>query len=425
VAGKSATLTVLAAGTAPLTDQWLKDGVNVRRATRASLALSRITTDQAGFYSVVVRNPVGAATSVLARVTVLVPPSIRVQPASQSVTNGADVSFQVVAAGTEPLSYQWQQDGAELPGANAALLRLENVEVDQAGTYRVVVSNSAGSVLSARANLAVRFVPPPTPAVEPGLLSDFNDDERPDLILQDDDGNLAAWFMDAHQLLSARFLVPQSTRDPDWRVVASGHFDHDSQPDLLLQHSDSTLAVWHMDGVQLDAAAFLEPSAPSDPGWRAAASYDFDRNGASDILLQHDDGRLAIWLMNGVRLASGEFVNPPRPNDRGWRAVGAADLDRDGRGDILFQHDDGSLAAWYMKGAELVRSLFLNPATTGDMEWRVTGAADLNRDGNADLLLQNRSTREIGVWYMEKSELLLGTLLQPSSPGGTWQVMAP
>ena len=94
------------------------------------------------------------------------PPTIITQPATQTVIEGHNVAFDVVAAGTQPLSYQWNRNGNGLPGATNSSLALTNVQFGQAGTYTVVVTNIAGSVLSSNAVLTVN---PPPPCAPPPL----------------------------------------------------------------------------------------------------------------------------------------------------------------------------------------------------------------------------------------------------------------
>src|SRR5205085_5352445 len=67
-------------------------------------------------------------------------------PESLTAGAGATVNLSVVAGGTMPLGYQWQKDGATLPGANSATLALSGTTVNSAGRYVVVVSNSKGSI---------------------------------------------------------------------------------------------------------------------------------------------------------------------------------------------------------------------------------------------------------------------------------------
>jgi hypothetical protein len=95
-------------------------------------------------------------------------PALVSQPQSQTVTNGSDVSFLVVAQSQYALSYQWQKDGTNLSGATSSTLALQAVSTADQGTYRVVVTNLYGSVTSAGATLEVNNeLTPPTVTTQP------------------------------------------------------------------------------------------------------------------------------------------------------------------------------------------------------------------------------------------------------------------
>jgi hypothetical protein len=66
----SALLTVLADGAKPFTYQWRFNGADLTAETNAMLARTNMTADQDGFYSVVVSNWTGVATSEVARLFV-------------------------------------------------------------------------------------------------------------------------------------------------------------------------------------------------------------------------------------------------------------------------------------------------------------------------------------------------------------------
>ena len=83
------------------------------------------------------------------------PPAITSQSPNQTATNGASVAFSVSASGTPPLSYQWQFNGTNLPGAVSSNLTLTGVTFAQAGFYAAVVTNAAGSTLSDTVALSV------------------------------------------------------------------------------------------------------------------------------------------------------------------------------------------------------------------------------------------------------------------------------
>lgn len=95
-------------------------------------------------------------------------PAILSQPDSQSLPTGATAVFAILAGGTPPLAYQWWKDGAPVPGAIGSSLWLANVSSAAAGVYHVVVTNNAGSVVSASASLTVTNTPP-LPGID-GLL---------------------------------------------------------------------------------------------------------------------------------------------------------------------------------------------------------------------------------------------------------------
>ncbi|HXF10900.1 MAG TPA: LamG-like jellyroll fold domain-containing protein, partial [Desulfuromonadaceae bacterium] len=154
--GQSTTFTVSATGTGPLRYQWRFNGASVAGATNSTLTLSNIQVSQAGNYSVLVTNVLGAAASSNAVLTVTgTRPGIITQPANQWTVVGGAVTFTVSATGTGPLNYQWKFNGANIGGATGASLTLTNVQLAQAGNYSVTVTNAFGSTNSINAALTV------------------------------------------------------------------------------------------------------------------------------------------------------------------------------------------------------------------------------------------------------------------------------
>jgi hypothetical protein len=96
-------------------------------------------------------------------------PMILVPPINQVVGIGRTALFTVLATGTAPLSYQWQfngtnlADGSRLAGSLTPALSILNVQSNDAGTYRVVVTNLYGVTVSSGAVLTPiqQCVPPP------------------------------------------------------------------------------------------------------------------------------------------------------------------------------------------------------------------------------------------------------------------------
>lgn len=95
-------------------------------------------------------------------------PVISVQPASQSVAAGASVSFSVTANAVPAPAYQWYKNGAAIGGATSGSLSLASAQAADAGDYTVTVSNSVGTVTSAKATLSVSTPSTPPPPVSSG-----------------------------------------------------------------------------------------------------------------------------------------------------------------------------------------------------------------------------------------------------------------
>jgi len=114
-------------------------------------------------YLIAVDGRAGASGSGIATLnwTGPTPPSITAQPQGSNVIAGATVTFNVTAAGSVPLSYQWLHAGTNLiansryTGPTTSQLRIQKVLPSDIGDYVVVVSNAYGMATSSPAFLIV------------------------------------------------------------------------------------------------------------------------------------------------------------------------------------------------------------------------------------------------------------------------------
>jgi len=168
---------VVANGTMPLSYQWQKNGANVGTNSLTYSIPSTTTADDKAQILVKVSNTAGSVTSSPATLTVTaapVAPTITTQPAGLTVTAGQTGTFNVVANGTMPLSYQWQRNGANV-GSNSPSYSIAPTTIaDDRAQILVKVSNMVGSVTSATVTLRVN--PPPLGTAK--VLTYHNDIER-------------------------------------------------------------------------------------------------------------------------------------------------------------------------------------------------------------------------------------------------------
>lgn len=180
IEGQNAQFTVVATGS-NLVYQWLKDGVPLVDSGRTGGALTATLTitgaqqSDAGSFSVVVSvsgspNLKVSSDGVLLKVDPPTPPvpQITQQPTGQTVTEGQNAQFTVVATGAN-LVYQWAKDGVALvdggriSGTSTAALSITGVLKADEGSYSVVVTVSGYPQLKASSNGALLKVDLPTP----------------------------------------------------------------------------------------------------------------------------------------------------------------------------------------------------------------------------------------------------------------------
>jgi len=177
-AGQTATFTVAASGTQPLTYQWQKNQANIAGANSASYTTpATAVADNGAQFDVIVSNGTFPnATSVEAALTVNptpVAPQITTQPQSVTVTAGQTATFSVAATGTQPLSYQWQKNQSNITGANSASYTTPVTSLTDSGaTFDVIVSNG---ILPNATSTAVTLTVNPVQQSSVNVLTYHND----------------------------------------------------------------------------------------------------------------------------------------------------------------------------------------------------------------------------------------------------------
>ncbi|PWU17641.1 MAG: hypothetical protein C5B50_11005, partial [Verrucomicrobia bacterium] len=177
--GSNPAFSVFAAGSYPFAYQWQFNGTNIPGATASSYTRTNAQTTNAGSYSVVVTNGGGSITSSNAVLTIISSPFIITQPTNVTTGLGLTANFAVNAtAGGEPIIYQWRFNNAAILGASSGSFTVTNVQMTNAGSYSVLVTNSHGTTPSSNAVLTVLdpFITsqPQNQFVSPGGTALFN-----------------------------------------------------------------------------------------------------------------------------------------------------------------------------------------------------------------------------------------------------------
>jgi hypothetical protein len=205
---------------------------------------------------------------------------------------------------------------------------------------------------------------------------DFNRDGAQDLVWQHTDGTIATWLMRGTTRLDGRLFEPGTIIDPDWRITAAGDMNGDGACDLIWRHRvTGALAVWYMDGTRQLMGKLMSPGIVSDRDWEIVGAADFNGDSHTDLLWRHKtQGWLSVWLMNGIVMREGRSLTPNGTSDTGWSVRAVGDLNGDGKPDLIWQHTDGRIATWLMNGLKATAGLPFTPGQLLDVDWTIVGA---------------------------------------------------
>jgi hypothetical protein len=155
-AGRTATFSVDADGTTPLSYQWYKGITPIDGATSDILTFTCAYADNGANYNVVVTNLYGSATSAPAALTVMTDLTLESSPASITRNVGSKAAFIAVAGGALPVTYQWYKGASQIQGATDQVLWLSNVQpADDQTTYHAYIANPWTNTNSDPATLTV------------------------------------------------------------------------------------------------------------------------------------------------------------------------------------------------------------------------------------------------------------------------------
>jgi uncharacterized delta-60 repeat protein len=182
--GISASFTVVATGTEPLTYQWYQGAAGdvsqpVAGGTAALLETQPLEDD--ALFWVRVTNAYGTADSTAVAITVGDPPVITGLPASIEVYAGEAFSLTPQITGDSPFSYQWKKGIADIVGEDDAQLLVNSAVLSNAGTYSLRVSNPFGTTTSSPVEVEVIemiapsiLLQPRSKTASPGSTVEFN-----------------------------------------------------------------------------------------------------------------------------------------------------------------------------------------------------------------------------------------------------------
>ncbi|MBI4601997.1 MAG: VCBS repeat-containing protein, partial [Planctomycetes bacterium] len=204
----------------------------------------------------------------------------------------------------------------------------------------------------------------------------------------------------------------------DASSVFAVDLDGDCDTDVLSTSAlDDRIALCSNDGEA--SPRFLSETAFAGDNPVSVFAADLDGNGLPDPLsASYADGTIAWYRKEGASSLSRRVISAA---EAGARSVSAADVDGDGDVDVLSASSVGNTISWHENNGASPPAFFAHVIATGAAGARSVAAADLDLDGDADVLSAENADNTV-AWYENRGGspvLFVRHVLSTSVPGAS------
>ena len=267
-------------------------------------------------------------------------------------------------------------------------------DVDGDGDLDVLYASSSDDTIGWRRNVTIhRSAVFPSATVISSLAdgarmvltADLDGDGDPDALSASSTADTIAWYANADGAGSFTAPMSLSTTADGARSVATGDLDGDGDLDVLSASFDDDTVAWYENTVGDGSIWTATAITTTADGAMTAQPADLDGDGDLDVVAASRNDDTVAWYKN---TGSGVFAGPLVISTvaDGARSVVAADLDDDGDLDVVAASSEDDTIAWYENDGAGAFSGPLGISTVVGVTPQSVSAADLDRDGDLDVL---------------------------------------
>jgi YVTN family beta-propeller protein len=289
-----------------------------------------------------------------------------------------------------------------------------------AGCDSAAGTNPCTLTVSAARTATATFTANPTTA----RAEDMNGDGRSDLLYRNfTTGQIYRMFMNGFTIGAQG--VAYTEPNTAWNVVADGDFNGDGISDLLWRN-DTTgqvyLQPFNSSGLPNGGAViYTEPSS----AWKIVGTPDLNSDGKADVLWWNSTtGQVYGLIMNGTTVTAQGFIYT-EPNTA-WKIVATGDFSGSGHKNQLLWFN-GTTGQVFLQTVTFSGGVFHQSGniiyTASSTAWRIVGAADLNGDGKTDIIWRNGTTGQVYVLLMNGISII-GQGVIYTEPNQAWKIVA-